>query len=51
MRVKDFWLWLIELSDAMDGAAIDLPSAEHAFLMGRTVAQYLESHHHDDIDE
>jgi len=50
MRVKDFYLWLIELSDALDGAAIDLPSAEHAFLTGRTVAQYLESHH-DDTDD
>ena len=47
MRVKDFWLWLIELSDALDGAAIDLPSAEHAFLTGRTVAQYLENRHAD----
>lgn len=50
MRIKDFYLWLIELSDALDGTAIDLPSAEHAFLMGRTVAQYLESHH-DDTDD
>lgn len=43
MRVKEFYQWLIELADALDGAPIDLPSAEHAFLMGRTVAQYLES--------
>lgn len=43
MRVKEFYQWLIELADALEGAPIDLPSAEHAFLMGRTVAQYLES--------
>lgn len=43
MRVKEFWQWLIELADALEGAPIDLLSAEHAFLMGRTVAQYLEN--------
>jgi hypothetical protein len=43
MRVKQFWQWLIDLADATDGAPIDMPSAEHAFLTGRTVAQYLES--------
>jgi uncharacterized Fe-S cluster-containing radical SAM superfamily enzyme len=43
MRVKEFYQWLIDLADATDGAPIDLPSAEHAFLMGRTVAQYLET--------
>lgn len=43
MRVKEFWQWLIELADATDGAHIDMPSAEHAFLIGRSVAQYLET--------
>jgi len=43
MRVKEFYQWLIDLADALDGAPIDLPSAEHAFLMGRTVAEYLET--------
>lgn len=43
MKVKEFWQWLIDLADALDGAPIDLPSAEHAFLMGRTVAEYLET--------
>jgi hypothetical protein len=43
MRVKEFWQWLSELADATDGAPVDMPSAEHAFLMGRTVAQYLET--------
>jgi hypothetical protein len=47
MRVKEFYQWLIELADALDGEPIDLPSAEHAFLTGRTVAQYLESRHVD----
>lgn len=47
MRVKEFWQWLSELADELDGAAIDLPSAEHAFLTGRTVAQYLESRNHE----
>lgn len=47
MRVKEFWQWLIDLADATDGAPIDMPSAEHAFLTGRTVAQYLESRHAD----
>jgi hypothetical protein len=43
MRVKEFYQWLIDLADATDGAPIDMPSAEHAFLMGRTVAEYLET--------
>jgi hypothetical protein len=43
MRVKEFYQWLIDLADATDGAPIDLPSAEHAFLTGRTVAEYLEN--------
>jgi hypothetical protein len=43
MRVKEFYQWLIDLADALDGEPIDLPSAEHAFLMGRTVAEYLET--------
>jgi hypothetical protein len=43
MKVKEFWQWLIDLADALDGEPIDLPSAEHAFLMGRTVAEYLET--------
>tara|TARA_R110000868_G_scaffold391009_1_gene660905 strand:- start:163 stop:303 length:141 start_codon:yes stop_codon:yes gene_type:complete len=43
MRVKEFYQWLIDLADALDGAPIDLPSAEHAFLTGHTVAQYLEN--------
>lgn len=47
MRVKEFYQWLIELADALDGAAIDLPTAEHAFLTGLTVAQYLETYHAD----
>jgi hypothetical protein len=41
MKVKEFWQWLIELADAIDDAPIDMPSAEHAFLTGRTVAEYL----------
>ena len=41
MRVKEFYQWLIELADATDGAPIDMLSAEHAFLTGRTVAEYL----------
>jgi hypothetical protein len=47
MRVKEFWQWLIDLADATDSAPIDMPGAEHAFLTGRTVAQYLESKHAD----
>jgi len=47
MRVKEFYQWLIDLADATDNAPIDLPSAEHAFLTGQTVAQYLENHHAD----
>jgi hypothetical protein len=43
MRVKEFYQWLIDLADALDGAPIDLPSAEHAFLSGHTVDQYLEN--------
>jgi hypothetical protein len=39
--MKEFYQWLIELADATDGAPIDMLSAEHAFLTGRTVAQYL----------
>jgi hypothetical protein len=45
--MKEFYQWLIELLDATDGAPIDLPSAEHAFLTGRTVALYLENRHVD----
>jgi hypothetical protein len=41
MRVKEFWQWLSELADATDNAPVDMPSAEHAFLTGRTVAEYL----------
>ena len=41
MRVKEFWQWLSELADATNNAPIDMLSAEHAFLTGRTVAQYL----------
>ena len=41
--MKKFYQWLIELLDATDSAPVDLPSAEHAFLTGRTVAQYLET--------
>jgi len=47
MRVKEFWQWLIELADATDNAPIDMPGAEHAFLTGQTVAQYLENQHVD----
>ena len=47
MRVKEFWQWLIELADATDSAPIDMASAEHAFLTGQTVAQYLENQHVD----
>jgi hypothetical protein len=43
MKVKEFWQWLIELADTTDSAPIDMPGAEHAFLTGRTVAQYLET--------
>jgi hypothetical protein len=43
MRVKEFWQWLIDLADATDSAPVDMPSAEHAFLTGRTVAEYLET--------
>jgi truncated hemoglobin YjbI len=42
MRVKEFWQWLSDLADATDNAPVDMPSAEHAFLMGRTVAEYLK---------
>ena len=41
--MKEFYQWLIELLDATDNAPIDMPSAEHAFLTGRTVAEYLET--------
>ena len=41
--MKEFYQWLIELLDATDDAPIDMPSAEHAFLTGRTVAEYLEN--------
>lgn len=41
--MREFYQWIVELLDATDNAPIDLPSAEHAFLMGRTVAEYLES--------
>jgi hypothetical protein len=44
--MKEVYQWLIDLADATDGAPIDLPSAEHAFLMGRSVAQYLETLKH-----
>ena len=43
MRVKEFWQWLIDLADATDNAPVDMPSAEHAFLTGQTVAEYLEN--------
>jgi len=43
MRVTEFWQWLADLADATDNAPIDMPSAEHAFLTGRTVAEYLEN--------
>jgi uncharacterized Fe-S cluster-containing radical SAM superfamily enzyme len=43
MRMKEFYQWLIDLADATDNAPIDMPSAEHAFLTGRTVAEYLET--------
>lgn len=42
MKVKEFWQWLIDLADATDNAPVDMQSAEHAFLMGRTVAEYLK---------
>jgi hypothetical protein len=45
--MKEFYQWLIDLADATDSAPIDLPSAEHAFLTGRTVTQYLENHYAD----
>jgi hypothetical protein len=47
MRVKEFWQWLIDLADATDSAPIDLPSAEHAFLSGHTVDQYLKGLEND----
>lgn len=47
MRVKEFWQWLIDLADATDNAPVDMPSAENAFLTGRTVAQYLENQNAD----
>jgi hypothetical protein len=47
MRVKEFWQWLIDLADATDNAPIDLPSAEHYFLTGRTVADYLRDYPND----
>jgi hypothetical protein len=47
MRVKEFYLWLIDLADSTDSAPIDLPSAENAFLTGHTVAQYLETLQND----
>ena len=43
MKVKEFWQWLIDLADATDSAPVDMPSAEHAFLTGQTVAEYLEN--------
>ena len=46
--MKEFYQWLADLADATDNAPIDLPSAEHAFLTGRTVAQYLENQNADD---
>ncbi len=46
--MKKFYQWLIELLDATDDAPIDLPSAEHAFLTGRTVAEYLENQNAND---
>jgi hypothetical protein len=42
MKVKEFWQWLIDLADATDNAPVDMQSAEHAFLTGRTVAEYLK---------
>lgn len=47
MRVKEFYQWLIDLADATDNAPIDLPGAEHYFLTGRTVADYLRDYPHD----
>ena len=48
MRVKEFYQWLIDLADALDGAPIDMSSAEHAFLTGYTVAEYLENQNAND---
>lgn len=42
MKMKEFYQWLIDLADALDGAPIDMPSAEHAFLTGQTVVDYLK---------
>lgn len=47
MKVKEFYQWLIDLADALDNAPIDLPTAEHAFLTGLTVAQYLKEYKND----
>jgi hypothetical protein len=45
--MKEFYQWLIELADATDGAPIDMPTAEHYFLTGRSVADYLRDHAND----
>jgi hypothetical protein len=45
--MKELYQWLIDLADATDAAPIDMPSAEHAFLTGQTVAEYLENRKND----
>ncbi len=45
--MKEFYQWLIELADATDDAPIDMPTAEHYFLTGRTVADYMRDHAND----
>ncbi len=45
MRVKEFWQWLRDLADATDNAPVDMQSAEHAFLSGYSVQDYLEQKH------
>jgi len=47
MKVKDFYQLRIVLADALDNSPIDLPTAEHAFLTGLTVAQYLKEYKND----
>ena len=42
--MKEFYQWLSELLDLSGDAPIDLPSAEHYFLTGRTVADYLRDY-------
>jgi hypothetical protein len=46
MRVKEFWQWLSELADVLGNQPLNMPSAEHAYLTGQTVAQYLENRRH-----